>query len=79
MSTIKEIHALDRRLKAELPAWVDQAQSEMVELEAAAKADPKVFHGNHVRGMGEGLARVKALRGAVKNLELALGRLDRVL
>jgi hypothetical protein len=60
-------------------SWVEQAAKEVVELEAAAKADPKTFHGNRVRGMGAGLARVKALLPAVKKLEQALAQLDRLL
>jgi hypothetical protein len=60
-------------------SWVEQAGKEIAELEAAAKADPKEFFGNHVRGMGAGLSRVKALLPAVKNLEAALNQLNRVL
>jgi hypothetical protein len=60
-------------------SWVEQAAKEIDELEAAAKAGPKVFFGNRVLGMGAGLARVHALLPAVKKFEQALGQLNRVL
>ena len=59
--------------------WVDEANKEIRELQAAAKADPKRFFGNRVRGMGDGLTRVRALLFASKNIEQALGQLQRVL
>ena len=60
-------------------SWVELAGKEITELQAAAKADPKAFFGNRQRGMGDGLARVKALLPAVKNFEQALSALNRVL
>jgi len=60
-------------------SWVEQAGAEITALQAAAKADPKAFHGNRVVGMGPGLGRVKSLLPAVKNIEAALNQLNRVL
>ena len=57
--------------------WVEQANNEIAELQQAAKADPKAFFGNRVRGMGDGLTRVRALLYASKNIEQALGQLNR--
>ena len=59
-------------------SWVDVANKEIAGLQEAAK-DPKKFFGNRVVGMGEGLARVKALHYAAKNIEQALSALNRVL
>lgn len=59
-------------------SWIEQAGKEITALQEAAK-DPKTFYGNRVRGMGAGLARVKALLPAVKNLEQALSAINRVL
>jgi hypothetical protein len=59
--------------------WVDDAKQEVTALQAAKAADPKVFFGNRVRGMGEGLARVKALRKPAADIAAALADLDRVL
>jgi hypothetical protein len=58
-------------------SWVEQAAKEVVALEVAAAASPKVFFGNRVLGMGGGLLRVKTLLPAVKKLEQALAHLDR--
>lgn len=59
--------------------WIEQATAEVVTLQAAAKENPKEFFGNRVRGMGEGLQRVKALLPAAKKLQQSLSDLDRVL
>lgn len=59
--------------------WVEDANREVVELQAAAKDSPKDFFGNRQRGMGAGLARVKALRTTANNIKQALDALDRVL
>lgn len=59
------------------PDWVAAANAEIAELQAAAAADPKAFFGNRVRGMGDGLTRVRALLYASKNIEQALGQLNR--
>lgn len=75
MSEVIELHTP----KPAVLTWVEQAGAEITALQAAAKAGPKVFFGNRVRGMGAGLARVHALLPAVKNLEQALGQLNRVL
>ena len=61
------------------PSWVEMANKEIRELQAAAKDDPKGFFGNRVRGMGDGLSRVKALLGSAKSIERALSDLNRVL
>lgn len=76
MSEIVELHKA--QVKAP-PNWVEQANKEIAELQEAAKADPKTFFGNRVRGMGDGLTRVRALLYASKNIEQALGQLNRVL
>lgn len=60
-------------------SWVQIANEEIAELQESAKADPKTFFGNRVRGMGAGLSRVKALLYASKNIEQALSQLNRVL
>ena len=60
-------------------SWVDAAKREIDALQEAAKADPKTFFGNRVRGMGDGLTRVKALLYAAKDIEQALSQLNRVL
>jgi hypothetical protein len=59
------------------PSWVELANREIAELQAAAAVDPKTFYGNRQRGMGEGLARVGALLRTVKGLEQALNGIDR--
>lgn len=59
--------------------WTERASAEIAKLQAAAADHPKEFYGNRARGMGTGLSRVKALHSAVKNLEQALGQLNRVL
>jgi hypothetical protein len=61
------------------PTWIEMANHEIAELQEAAKANPKEFFGNHVRGQGDGLTRVKALLPTVKKLEQALSELNRVL
>jgi hypothetical protein len=66
-----------RPTPAPVLGWLEQGAKEVVALEAAAQASPKAFFGNRVLGMGEGLARVKALLPAVKSLERALDRLNR--
>jgi hypothetical protein len=59
--------------------WVEEATAEVEALKTAAKADPKTFFGNRVRGMGDGLSRVRALLFASKDIEQALSQLNRVL
>jgi hypothetical protein len=76
----RETGEMLKRVGAPAPlSWVEQANNEIAELQAAAVADPKAFFGNRVRGMGEGLTRVKALLYASKNIDAALVQLNRVL